>query len=224
MSGQDNNMVLRYQNTSITRDGNILFDNFSMSIQAGEFVYLTGAIGSGKSTLLKTIYAEVPIESGEAYVLGYDLRRIPTRQVPCLRRELGIVFQDFQLLPDRTAYDNLDIVLRAHHVSKRHERHERIEEALNDVGLANKGYKYPHELSGGEQQSVAIARALLARPRIVLADEPTANLDHESGMHIAGLLHRLTSELGTSVLMSTHNTLVLERYPARIIDLEGYKA
>lgn len=145
------------------------------------------------------------------------------RQIPGLRRELGIIFQDFQLLPDRTAYDNLDIVLRAYGINKQYERCGRIEEALWHVGLATKGYKYPHELSEGEQQSLAVARALLLRPRVVLADEPTANLDTESGIHITGLLHRLTGETGAAVLMSTHNVRVIEQYPARIIDLDKIK-
>lgn len=215
------NIVLAYDDTHISRDENILFEHFSLTVSEGEFVYLTGSVGSGKSTLLKTIYAEVPIASGEARVLDFDLRKLRKRQIPSLRRNLGIIFQDFLLLNDSTAFDNLDIVLRAHGVRRALERRERITEVLYSVGLENKGYKYPHELSGGEQQRVAIARALLAQPRIILADEPTANLDVESGMQIVELLHRLAKETGTAVIMSTHNIRAIERFPARVLDLEN---
>lgn len=211
--------ILSYSDALICRDENILLQNFSLSIAEGEFVYLTGSVGSGKSTLLKTIYAEVPIQAKRAEVLGYDLTRIRKGDIPRLRRSLGIVFQDFQLLPDRTAYDNLDIVLRAFHYGNARERRARIEETLQAVGMETKGYKYPHELSGGEQQRVAIARAILGKPKLILADEPTANLDMESGLAIAELLHRLAREAGTAVVMATHNPLVLERYPSRQIDL-----
>lgn len=211
--------LLDFKEVQIARHEHILFEEVNFRVAAGEFVYLTGPVGSGKSTLLKTISAEVPLTQGSAYVLGFDLTHIKSKDLPKLRRRLGIVFQNFQLLPDLTVQDNLDIVLRAFGVSRSSERSSRIEEALRDVGLETKSYKYPHELSGGEQQRVAIARALIGQPELILADEPTGNLDAENGLAIAELLHRLTKERGTAVIMATHNRLVLERYPARCVEM-----
>ena len=211
--------LLDFKEVQIARHEHILFDEVNFRVAAGEFVYLTGPVGSGKSTLLKTISAEVPLTQGSAHVLGFDLTHIKSKDLPKLRRRLGIVFQNFQLLPDLTVQDNLDIVLRAFGVSRSSERSSRIDEALRDVGLETKSYKYPHELSGGEQQRVAIARALIGQPELILADEPTGNLDAENGLAIAELLHRLTKERGTAVIMATHNRLVLERYPARCVEM-----
>lgn len=211
--------LLDFKEVQIARHEHILFEEVNFRVAAGEFVYLTGPVGSGKSTLLKTISAEVPLTQGSAHVLGFDLTHIKSKDLPKLRRRLGIVFQNFQLLPDLTVQDNLDIVLRAFGVSRSSERSSRIEEALCDVGLETKSYKYPHELSGGEQQRVAIARALIGQPELILADEPTGNLDAENGLAIAELLHRLTKERGTAVIMATHNRLVLERYPARCVEM-----
>lgn len=211
--------LLDFKEVQIARHEHILFEEVNFRVAAGEFVYLTGPVGSGKSTLLKTISAEVPLTQGSAHVLGFDLTHIKSKDLPKLRRRLGIVFQNFQLLPDLTVQDNLDIVLRAFGVSRSSERSSRIEEALRDVGLETKSYKYPHELSGGEQQRVAIARALIGQPELILADEPTGNLDAENGLAIAELLHRLTMERGTAVIMATHNRLVLERYPARCVEM-----
>lgn len=211
--------LLDFKDVQIARHEHILFEEVNFRVAAGEFVYLTGPVGSGKSTLLKTISAEVPLTQGSAHVLGFDLPHIKSKDLPKLRRRLGIVFQNFQLLPDLTVQDNLDIVLRAFGVSRSSERSSRIEEALRDVGLETKSYKYPHELSGGEQQRVAIARALIGQPELILADEPTGNLDAENGLAIAELLHRLTKERGTAVIMATHNRLVLERYPARCVEM-----
>ena len=211
--------LLDFKEVQIARHEHILFEEVNLRVAAGEFVYLTGPVGSGKSTLLKTISAEVPLTQGSAHVLGFDLTHIKSKDLPKLRRRLGIVFQNFQLLPDLTVQDNLDIVLRAFGVSRSSERSSRIEEALRDVGLETKSYKYPHELSGGEQQRVAIARALIGQPELILADEPTGNLDAENGLAIAELLHRLTKERGTAVIMATHNRLVLERYPARCVEM-----
>lgn len=215
------NIILDYRGVTICQDSNIVFDNFDLVVEGGEFVYLTGPVGVGKSTLLKTMYAEVPIVGGDAQLLGFDLRRLKRNHVFRLRRNMGIIFQDFQLLSDCTAYENLDIVLRALGYKVKRDRAVRIELMLNQVGLETKGYKYPHELSGGEQQRIAIARALLGEPILILADEPTANLDTESGLQIADLLHRLAREYGVAVIMATHNPLVLERYPARVIDIKG---
>ena len=211
--------ILDYQKVQIARRDHILFDDFDLQLSAGEFLYLTGSVGAGKSTLLKTVYAEVPITKGKAMVLGHDLNQLTKRRLPLLRRKIGIIFQDFRLLPDQNVYGNLDIVLRAFGMGRSAERKEKIDEVLEEVGLGNKGYKYPHELSGGEQQRVAIARALVGNPELILADEPTGNLDIENGLAIVGLLHQLSSERGTAVLMTTHNRLVLERYPARCIEV-----
>lgn len=211
--------ILDYQKVQIARREHILFDDFDLQLSAGEFLYLTGSVGAGKSTLLKTVYAEVPITKGIAMVLGHDLNQLTKRRLPLLRRKIGIIFQDFRLLPDQNVYGNLDIVLRAFGMGRSAERKEKIDEVLEEVGLGNKGYKYPHELSGGEQQRVAIARALVGNPELILADEPTGNLDIENGLAIVGLLHQLSSERGTAVLMTTHNRLVLERYPARCIEV-----
>ena len=211
--------ILDYQKVQISRREHILFDDFDLQLSAGEFLYLTGSVGAGKSTLLKTVYAEVPITKGKAMVLGHDLNQLTKRRLPLLRRKIGIIFQDFRLLPDQNVYGNLDIVLRAFGMGRSAERKEKIDEVLEEVGLGNKGYKYPHELSGGEQQRVAIARALVGNPELILADEPTGNLDIENGLAIVGLLHQLSSERGTAVLMTTHNWLVLERYPARCIEV-----
>nr|WP_314593587.1 ATP-binding cassette domain-containing protein [uncultured Porphyromonas sp.] len=215
--------ILSYQGVQIARREHILFEDFDLELSAGEFVYLVGPVGAGKSTLLKTITAELPIAKGSARVLDYELTRIKRRQLPQLRQRLGIVYQNFQLLPDMTVQGNLDIVLRAYGVKPPAERARRIEEALREVGLELKNYKYPHELSGGEQQRVAIARALIGHPELILADEPTGNLDSASGLAIVELLQRLAAERGTAVIMATHNRLVLERFPARCIHLAGHE-
>ena len=215
--------ILSYQGVQIARREHILFEDFDLELSAGEFVYLVGPVGAGKSTLLKTITAEVPIAKGSARVLDYELTRIKRRQLPQLRQRLGIVYQNFQLLPDLTVQGNLDIVLRAYGVKPPAERARRIEEALREVGLELKNYKYPHELSGGEQQRVAIARALIGHPELILADEPTGNLDSASGLAIVELLQRLAAERGTAVIMATHNRLVLERFPARCIHLAEHE-
>lgn len=215
--------ILSYQGVQIARREHILFEDFDLELSAGEFVYLVGPVGAGKSTLLKTITAELPIAKGTARVLDYELTRIKRRQLPQLRQRLGIVYQNFQLLPDMTVQGNLDIVLRAYGVKPPVERARRIEEALREVGLELKNYKYPHELSGGEQQRVAIARALIGHPELILADEPTGNLDSASGLAIVELLQRLAAERGTAVIMATHNRLVLERFPARCIHLAEHE-
>ena len=211
--------MLKIENLHASIGDKEILKGINLTVGKGEIHAIMGPNGSGKSTLLKTISAEVPLTQGSAHVLGFDLTHIKSKDLPKLRRRLGIVFQNFQLLPDLTVQDNLDIVLRAFGVSRSSERSSRIEEALRDVGLETKSYKYPHELSGGEQQRVAIARALIGQPELILADEPTGNLDAENGLAIAELLHRLTKERGTAVIMATHNRLVLERYPARCVEM-----
>ena len=192
-----------------------VLNDVNLELHKGEFVYLVGKVGSGKTSLLKTFYGELDIASGEAEVLGYDMLHIKRKHIPQLRRKLGIVFQDFQLLTDRTVYDNLEFVLRATGWKSKGEIKDKIEEVLNLVGMSNKGYKLPNELSGGEQQRIVIARAVLNSPEIILADEPTGNLDSETGHAIAELLHGI-SEAGALVVMTTHNLQLLREFPGEV--------
>lgn len=209
--------IIEYKGVEIHRAEKQVLSDVSFSIGEGEFCYLVGRVGSGKSSLLKSMYAEVPIYSGErADVLEYDLLSLKKRQVPYLRRNIGIVFQDFQLLQDRSVYDNLSFVLRATGWKNRQDMDQRIEDVLIDVGMQNKSYKMPHELSGGEQQRIVIARALLNNPKLILADEPTGNLDPQTGITIVTLLHSLAQN-GHSVLMATHNLQLCEDFPARVL-------
>lgn len=214
--------LLELKNITVKREENAILQDASLSIYPGEFVYLIGRVGAGKSTLLKSIYADLPIASGEGRFSDYDLRKIKRKQIPYLRRELGIIFQDFQLLQDRSVEKNLEFVLRATGWKDKKEIQKRIHEVLELVGLDHKAYKMPHELSGGEQQRVVISRALLNRPKMVLADEPTGNLDPQTGEQIILLLRRI-KEMGTSVLMSTHNYALVKKYPERIVKVEGGK-
>ena len=169
--------IVKYENVEILRKEHVVLKSVNLTIEPGQFTYIIGKVGSGKSSLLKSMYAEIPIESGEAKVLEYDLTTLKRKQIPMLRREIGIVFQDFQLLTDRTVYDNLMFVLQATGWKDKTEMDDRIEEVLKEVGMLTKSYKMPHELSGGEQQRIVIARALLNKPKLILADEPTGNLD-----------------------------------------------
>ena len=213
------NSVLEYRDVTIRRAENVIIRHTDLQINAGDLVYLIGRVGSGKSTLLKTIYADVPISDGEAHFGKFDLRRIKRRQIPYLRREMGIIFQDFRLMHDRTIEDNLSFVLRATGWSNKREISHRIDEVLANVGMDHKGYKLPHELSGGEQQRMVIARALLNKPKLILADEPTGNLDPETGDQIFQLFRKIT-EGGTAVIMSTHNYEMMRKYPSRILKIE----
>lgn len=209
-------VIVNYRNVEIERADRVVLKDVNFTMETGQFRYLVGKVGSGKSSLMKSMYAEIPLVSGEADVLGFDLRSIRRRQIPYLRRKIGIVFQDFQLLQDRSVGANLSFVLRATGVSGKGEIEERIEKVLAEVGMENKSYKMPHELSGGEQQRVVIARALLNDPELILADEPTGNLDPQTGYHIVKLLHRLASE-GHTVLMATHNLQLVEDFPAPVM-------
>ena len=191
----------------------------SFELHEGEFLYLIGKVGSGKSSLLKSMYSEIPIESGEAQVFDYNLAKIKKKHIPMLRREIGIVFQDFQLLTDRNVYDNLRFVLEATGWKKTQEIDARIEEVLKQVGMLNKNYKMPHELSGGEQQRIVIARALLNSPRLILADEPTGNLDPSTSEQIVNHLHEIAKN-GTAVVMATHNLSLMEQFPGRVLRCE----
>lgn len=197
-----------------------MLKHVNLQIAEGEFAYLIGKVGSGKSSLLKSMYAEIPVTTGEARVMGTDLVGIRRRDIPALRRQIGIVFQDFQLLTDRNVFDNLRFVLDATGWRDRDEKEERIEQVLAQVGMSTKSYKMPHELSGGEQQRIVIARALLNKPRLILADEPTGNLDPQTGDSIVRHLHEIARG-GTAVVMATHNLLLVEQYPARVIRCEA---
>ena len=207
--------LIRYTDVEIHQQELCVLNDVNLELHKGEFVYLVGKVGSGKTSLLKTFYGELDIASCEAEVLGYDMLHIKRKHIPQLRRKLGIVFQDFQLLTDRTVYDNLEFVLRATGWKSKGEIKDKIEEVLNLVGMSNKGYKLPNELSGGEQQRIVIARAVLNSPEIILADEPTGNLDSETGHAIAELLHGI-SEAGALVVMTTHNLQLLREFPGKV--------
>lgn len=207
------------RNVQVYQDKHLILKDVNLEIKSGEFVYMIGRTGSGKSSLLKTLYADIPLREGEGEVAELNLARLKRRQVPYLRRKLGIVFQDFQLLGDRSVHDNLYFVLKATGWDSRKKMDERIGEVLEMVGLRTKGHKFPHELSGGEQQRVVIARALLNRPELILADEPTGNLDPETSEEIIRLLFNI-SRTGTAMLVATHDYAILNKYPSRTVVVE----
>ena len=200
----------------LLQQGELILSDLNFDINAGEFVYLIGRVGSGKSSLLKTLYAELQLIEGEGYVAGFDLRKLKRRDIPMLRRRIGIVFQDYQLLTDRNVFMNLYYVMKATGWKNESEIRKRIDEVLKVVSLEAKGYKMPFELSGGEQQRLVIARALLTRPRLLLADEPTGNLDPLTAEGIIRLFQEIARQ-GCAVVMSTHNTALIEEYPSRTI-------
>lgn len=208
--------IVDYSDVELLRNELVVLKHVNFSLEAGEFAYLIGKVGSGKSTLLKSMYAEIPVQGGSARVLDFDLNAIRRADIPMLRRQIGIVFQDFQLLTDRNVYQNLRFVLDATGWRNADEKEERIDTVLKRVGMANKSYKMPHELSGGEQQRIVIARALLNNPRLILADEPTGNLDPATGDSIVRTLREI-AETGTAVVMATHNLQLVEQYPARVM-------
>ncbi len=215
MAATDNE-IISYRGVEILRKEHVVLKNVDFSARSGEMIYLMGKVGSGKSSLLKTMYAEVPVAAGDARVFEYELNTLRRKQIPYLRRRIGIVFQDFQLLTDRTVKENLDFVLRATGWKDTASIDSRIEEVLAEVGMENKTWKFPHQLSGGEQQRIVIARALLNKPGLILADEPTGNLDPETGEQIVARLHEIASR-GTTVIMATHNNHLVEKYPARTL-------
>ena len=214
--------IIDFSGCTIWQQDHLVLSDVTFKIDKGEFVYLVGKVGSGKTSLIKTINRQLPLKSGEAFVAGYDLARIKTREIPHLRRRLGIVFQDFQLLTDRPVNENLEFVLKATGWTNKKETDIRIGEVLEKVGLGLKGYKMPHQLSGGEQQRVVIARALLNDPEIILADEPTGNLDPDTSEGILKLLIEI-SRSGRSVIMATHNYTLLKRYNSRTLKCEDGK-
>ena len=212
--------LLELDKVEICREENVVLHEASLTLHSGEFVYVIGKVGSGKSSLLKSLYCEIPIKQGDARFLDYDLCKMKRKDIPYLRRDMGIVFQDFQLLTDRSVYKNLEFVLKATGWKKKSEIKERIDNVLRQVGMQDKGYKMPHELSGGEQQRIVIARALLNNPKLILADEPTGNLDPETSGQIVQLLHDICQQ-GTAVIMTTHNYTIVHNYPARIVKCEN---
>ena len=207
--------IIRYQDVCVSQQGLEILEGVNFELNQGEFVYLIGKVGSGKTSFLKTIYGELEIQSGEAEVMGCNMRTIKQKHIPDLRRRLGIVFQDFQLLTDRTIHANLEFVLRATGWKNKVDIHTRIEEVLEQVGMSGKGYKMPNELSGGEQQRIVIARAILNKPELILADEPTGNLDVETGHSIVKLLKEICAQ-GSAILMITHNLNLLTEYPGKV--------
>jgi cell division transport system ATP-binding protein len=209
--------VIELFNADIVNHQQTVLKQVTLTIEEGEFVYLIGKTGSGKSSLLKTIYGELPLKNGEGRVAEFDLRKLNWNTIPLLRRKLGIVFQDFNLFNDRTVFQNLSFVLEATGWSNKNTIKTRVGEVLECVGLSDKPSKMPYELSGGEQQRVAIARALLNKAPILIADEPTGNLDHDTADDIMLLLRQLTIELNTGIIMATHNTELIERFPARVV-------
>lgn len=216
-------IVVSIQNANIFQGDNLILQNVNFTVSKGEFVYLVGKTGTGKSSLLKTLYGELTLKEGNASVVGFDLRHMDWKKVPFLRRNLGVVFQDFQLLTDRNVHENLKFVLKATGWQDNRLMEEKINDVLDKVGLKSKGFKMPFEMSGGEQQRVDIARALLNSPKLILADEPTGNLDPETSDEIMQLLIQIAKDYGTTVLMATHDFIVINRYPSRMLKTEGGK-
>jgi cell division transport system ATP-binding protein len=212
-------VVIKLNNISVFQQNSLILSNVNLEILTSEFIYLIGQTGSGKSTLLKTLYAELALNKGEGVVAEFKLHQLKDKQIPYLRRKIGIVFQDFQLLTDRSVYENLYFVLHATDWKNKAEMDSRINEVLEMVGLDTKSFKMPFELSGGEQQRLVIARALLNKPDVILADEPTGNLDPETSNGIMELLHKIAKS-GTAILMATHDYRLINKYPGRIIKCE----
>ncbi len=216
----DEKLLVNYKNVSLNIEENTILKDVNLEIKRNDFLYIIGRVGSGKSTLLKSIYAEIPIEDGDAYVFDFNLSNLKRKNIPYLRRKIGIVFQDFQLLIDRSVEKNLEFVLRATGWENKKIIKDRIHEVLVQVNMQNKAYKMPHELSGGEQQRIVIARALLNSPSLILADEPTGNLDPKTGNQIVALLHSI-SQNGTAIIMSTHNYSIVQNFPGKIMKCEN---
>jgi cell division transport system ATP-binding protein len=213
--------IVSIHNANIYQSDSLILGNVNLEVRRGEFVYLVGKTGTGKSSLLKTLYGELPLHEGEARVVDYDLRKLTWKTVPFLRRNIGVVFQEFQLLTDRNVNENLKFVLKA--IGWKDEKliAEKIADVLDKVGLKSKGFKMPYEMSGGEQQRIDIARALLNSPKLILADEPTGNLDPETSDEIMQLLFNISRDYGTAIVMATHDYMVIRKFPARMVRTEG---
>jgi cell division transport system ATP-binding protein len=215
--------IIELKNVNIYQGQSLILSDVNISIEKGEFVYLVGKTGSGKSSLLKTLYGDLELSSGEGWVAGHDLKSLTWKTVPFLRRNLGVVFQDFQLMTDRNVNDNLKFVLKATGWKDEALINEKIADVLEKVNLKSKGFKMPFELSGGEQQRIDIARALLNSPKLILADEPTGNLDPETSDEIMQLLFHICRDFDTSIIMATHDYMVINKFPARTIKTENGK-
>ena len=208
--------VLYLKDASIFQGENLVLSDINIEINKGEFVYLIGKTGTGKSSFMKTLYADLPLTKGEGSIVDFNLRTLKEKDIPFLRRKLGVVFQDFKLLTDRTINDNLLFVLKATGWKNKNDMNTRVEEVLNKVGMKTKGFKFPHELSGGEQQRVAIARALLNNPALILADEPTGNLDPQTSIEVMEVLQDINKN-GNTILMATHDYALLLKYPSKTL-------
>jgi cell division transport system ATP-binding protein len=211
--------ILELKNVTIYQEKNMVLQNVSLEVKRGDFLYIIGKTGSGKSSLMKTLYADLPLTSGEGTIVDFDLAKLKESDIPYLRRKIGIVFQDFKLLPDRSIFDNLDFVLKATGWKETEERKHQIEEVLDKVGMKSMAFKMPHQLSGGEQQRVAIARALLNNPELILADEPTGNLDPQTSVEVMGVLKKI-NENGKTIIMSTHDYALIMKFPSKTLKCE----
>jgi len=214
--------VLHLKEASIYQGDNLILSDVNIQIEKGEFVYLIGKTGTGKSSFMKTLYADLPLKKGEGSIVGFDLVSLKEKEIPFLRRKLGVVFQDFQLLTDRNVYANLEFVLKATGWKDKIKIEQRIEEVLKKVAMQTKAYKFPHQLSGGEQQRVAIARALLNDPELILADEPTGNLDPQTSIEVMEVLQEINKN-GNTILMATHDYALLLQYPSKTIKVEDHQ-
>ena len=214
-------IVVQIEHANIYQSGSLILQDVNLNVQKGEFVYLVGKTGTGKSSLLKTLYGELTLTEGVGNVVGFNLKEMDWKKLPFLRRNLGVVFQDFQLLSDRNVNENLSFVLKATGWQDEKLIQQKVDDVLNKVGLQNKGFKMTYELSGGEQQRVDIARAMLNSPKLILADEPTGSLDPETSDEIMHLLFQIAKEDGTAIMMATHDYMVVNKFPARTLTTEG---
>ncbi|MBA4746831.1 MAG: ATP-binding cassette domain-containing protein [Muricauda sp.] len=214
--------IVKLQDVAVFQNENLVLNNIDLEVKKGEFVYVIGKTGSGKSSFMKTLYADLPLKQGSGEVVDFDLKTLKEKDIPFLRRKLGIVFQDFKLLPDRNVNNNLRFVLKATGWTDASKMDEKIEEVLNKVGMKTKGFKFPHELSGGEQQRIAIARALLNDPELILADEPTGNLDPQTSVEVMKVLQDINQN-GRTIIMATHDYALILKYPHKTLKCDGSK-
>jgi len=216
------NPILELKNAAVYQRENLILSDVNVEINKGDFVYLIGKTGTGKSSFMKTLYGDIPLKEGEGSIVGFDLRQLKEKNIPFLRRKLGVVFQDFKLLNDRTIKDNLMFVLKATGWKEKKAMESKIDQVLDKVGMKTKNFKYPYQLSGGEQQRIAIARALLNDPELILADEPTGNLDPQTSVEVMEVLQEINSN-GNTILMATHDYALLLKYPSKTLKCDGQK-
>ncbi len=214
--------IVKLEDVAVFQNENLILKDINLEVKKGEFVYVIGKTGSGKSSFMKTLYADIPLKQGNGHVVDFDLRKLQEKEIPFLRRKLGIVFQDFKLLPDRNVNNNLLFVLKATGWTDPSKMNSKIEEVLDKVGMKTKGFKYPHELSGGEQQRIAIARALLNDPELILADEPTGNLDPQTSVEVMKVLQDINQN-GRTIIMATHDYALILKYPHKTLKCDGSK-